>query len=67
MNNTYKVVQLLRNQIYPTYQLHAYMANKKTAPQDGLRLAALVTMQWLRLRLGDHAPDEFLRLPEPSS
>lgn len=67
MNNTYKVVQLLRNQIYPTYQLHAYMANKKTAPQDGLRLAALVTMQWLRLRLGDHAPDKFLRLPEPSS
>lgn len=67
MNNNYKVVQLLRNQIYPTYQLHAYMANKKTAPQDGLRLAALVTMQWLRLRLGDHAPDKFLRLPEPSS
>lgn len=67
MSSNYKVVQLLRNQIYPTYQLHAYMANKKTAPQDGLRLAALVTMQWLRLRLGDHVPDEFLRLPEPSS
>lgn len=48
----------------PTYQLHAYMAKKKTAPREGLRLAGLVTMEWLRQRLGDHAPDEFLRLQE---
>lgn len=66
MGNTYRVVRLLKNQLYPTYQLHAYMANKKTAPQDGLRLAGLVTMEWLRQRLGDQAPEELLRLPEPS-
>ena len=67
MSNTYRVVRLMKNHLYPTYQLHAYMANKKTAPRDGLRLAGLITMEWLRQRLGDHAPEEFLRLPEPSA
>lgn len=67
MSNTYRVVRLLKNQTYPTYQLHAYMANKKTNPQDGLRLAGLITMDWLRQRLGDHAPEELLHLPDPSA
>ncbi|MFR6379708.1 MAG: hypothetical protein ACLUNZ_07720 [Evtepia sp.] len=40
------------------------MASKKTTPQDGLRLAALTTMEWLRLRLGDTVPKELL-LPGP--
>lgn len=67
MSDSYKVVHLLRNQLYPTYQLHAYMANKKTEPQDGLRLAALITMDWLRLRLGEHVPEQFKHIPEPDS
>lgn len=67
MSNSYKVVHLLRNQLYSTYQLHAYMANKKTVPQDGLRLAALITMDWLRLRLGEHVPEQFRHIPEPNS
>lgn len=67
MSNPYRVVRLLKNQLYPTYQLHGYMANKKTAPQDGLRLAGLLTMEWLRQRLGEYAPEELLRLPESSS
>ena len=57
MSNTYRVVRLMKNHLYPTYQLHAYMANRKTAPHDGLRLAGLITMEWLRQRLGDHAPE----------
>lgn len=64
MSNPYRVVRLLKNQLYPTYQLHGYMTNKKTAPQDGLRLAGLLTMEWLRQRLGEYAPEELLRLPE---
>lgn len=52
MSNPYRVVRLMKNHLYPTYQLHAYMASKKTAPRDGLRLAALVTIEWLRQRLG---------------
>lgn len=62
----YHVVRLLKNRIYPTYQLHAYMANKKTAPQDGLRLAALLSMEWLRLRMGENAPEEIRTAAEPS-
>ena len=42
MSESYRVVRLLKNHIYPTYQLHAFMGNGKTAPRDGLRLAALI-------------------------
>ena len=56
MDTPYRVVRLQRNRLYPTYQLFAHMASKKTTPQDGLRLAALTTMEWLRLRLGTQCP-----------
>lgn len=59
-------IRLLKNQLYPTYQLHAFMANKKTAPQDGLRLAALITMDWLRNRLGESAPEALKQMPSPA-
>ena len=42
----------LKDHIYPTYQLHGFMANKKTAPVDGLRLGALIAIEWRRKRLG---------------
>ena len=32
-----------------------------------MRLAALITMDWLRLRLGENAPEEIKRVPEPSA
>lgn len=67
MSQTHHIVKLIKNQLYPTYQLHAYMANSKTTPQEGLRLAALITMEWLRQRLGDHVPEELLCLPTPSA
>ena len=62
---SHHVIRLLQNQQYPTYQLYAEMANKKTAPRDGLRLAALTTMEWLRQRLQDGIPPE-LDQPGPS-
>lgn len=65
MSNTYRFVKLLRNHLYPTYQLHAFMANDKTDPKDGLRLAALTTMHWLKSRLGEAAPAEWSCLPSP--
>ena len=58
-----RVVRLLRNTSYPTYQLYAQMASKKTAPQDGLRLAALITLHWLAQRLGADVPEELAHLP----
>lgn len=36
-----RVVRLLQNHIYPTYQLYATMTNKQTIPTDGLRLEHL--------------------------
>lgn len=65
MSSAYRFVKLLKNHLYPTYQLHAYMANDKTAPQDGLRLAALTTMHWLKSRLGEAAPAEWNNTPSP--
>lgn len=58
------VVRLLQNTIYPTYQLYAQMANKKTPPEDGLRLAALITLHWVKQRLGDARVEELDDLPE---
>ena len=60
-----RVVHLLQNHIYPTYQLYATMANKQTIPADGLRLAALTTMEWLRQRMGENTPAELIQ-PAPS-
>ncbi len=62
-NQPSRVVRLLTNTSYPTYQLYAQMANKKTAPRDGLRLAALITLHWLAQRLGQAAPEELADLP----
>ncbi len=65
MSSNYRVVKLLKNHLYPTYQLHAFMANDKTTPQDGLRLAALTTMHWPKTRLGDDVPEQWRSLPSP--
>lgn len=62
----YRVVKLQKNRLYPTYQLFAAMANKKTSPQDGLKIAALTVLEWLRRRLGEDIPNE-LKLPGPEA
>lgn len=58
----HKFVKLLKNHIYPTYQLHAVMKNNKLDPCEGLVLGALTVCEWLRNRLGDDIPD-VLQLP----
>ena len=67
MENGYRVVKLLRNRIYPTYQLFAKMANRKTNTHDGLTIGALTVMQWLRRRMGEDAPKSWESLPEPGA
>jgi len=42
------------------------MRNRDTDLKDGLRLAALTTLEWLRLRMGGNAPAEWAALPAPS-
>ena len=66
METRYRVVRLLKNCIYPTYQLRAVMDNKKTDLRDGLRLGALTTLDWLKSRMGNEdLPEVLARLPEP--
>ena len=60
-----RYLRLLENRRYPTFRLYAEMANRKTDPRDGLRLGALTAMQWLRQRLGERAPEELVKAPEP--
>lgn len=59
-----RVVKLIENYIYPTFQLYAVMANRKISPKEGLRLAALTVMEWLRQRMGERIPPE-LEQPAP--
>lgn len=67
MEQNYRVVRLLSNHIYPTYQLYAVMDNKRTAPEAGLRLGALTVLDWLCQRLGEAHPRELTGLPAPDS
>lgn len=52
MKDMHTVVRLLRNHLYPTYQLYAVMNSRKLAPLEGLKLGALTVLSWLRQRLG---------------
>lgn len=63
----YRVVRLLRNQLYPTFQLYARMLSEKTKPMEGLRLAALITMDWLRQRMGENVPPQLQEAPRPEA
>ncbi|MBU5434997.1 hypothetical protein [Pseudoflavonifractor sp. MSJ-37] len=63
---SYHTVRLLKNHVYPTYQLFAVMGERKTSPQAGLRLGALTVMRWLRDRLGPAAPAELEQAPDPA-
>ena len=60
------MVRLLRNHLYPTYQLYAVMDSSKLTPLDGLKLGALTVLSWLRLRLGGDIPLA-LQTPEPEA
>lgn len=52
----YRVVKLLKNEQYPTYQLYAQMAEEKLSPADGLLKAVRCILDWLLQRLGENAP-----------
>lgn len=58
---SYSVIKLIQSRLYPTFQLSATMANSKTDPKDGLKIAALTTMAWLRDRLVSDVPEAFAK------
>ena len=41
----YRTVRLMKNRLYPTYQLHAVMAARKTTPEDGLKIGVLTILR----------------------
>ena len=66
MKDLHTVVRLLRNHLYPTYQLYAVMDSSKLTPMEGLKLGALTVLSWLRQRLGENIP-QALNTPEPEA
>ena len=57
-------IKLLKNKIYPTYQLYA-VVNSKTSAEKAMVIAVLETFSWLRKRFRDlDIPDE-INYPEP--
>lgn len=65
MNKEYKPLKLMPNQIYPTYQLHAEVANKETPPDDAMKIVILEVMAWLRERFRDLDMPKEIQLPSP--
>lgn len=63
MEKRYSVVKLLKNHLYPTYQLWAEMNSHKLSLQNGFKYGVLTVLSWLRERLGEGA-EEQLNLPE---
>ena len=57
-------VKLLKTNKYNTYQFFGYMANAVTKPEDGLKIAALSCLSWLRKRLEGNKIPECLLMPE---
>ena len=57
-------VKLLKTNKYNTYQFFGYMANPATKPEDGLKIAALSCLSWLRKRLEGNKIPECLLMPE---
>lgn len=64
MPTDYRTVRLMKNRLYPTCQLHAVMAARKTTPENGLKIGALTILDWVRHRLGTGVPEE-LNAPLP--
>jgi len=57
-------IKLLKNDIYPTYQLYA-LVSSKTPAEEAMVIAVLETFSWLRKRFRDlDIPDE-INYPEP--
>ena len=47
-----RIVRLLKNELYPTYQLYAQMASRRTSPAAGMEIAVRCVLEWLLERLG---------------
>lgn len=58
-------IPLLRNVVYPTYQLYAIAGANKNDPEKVLTIAILETLSWLRRRFRNLDVPKELNYPEP--
>lgn len=57
-------IKLLKNRIYPTYQLYA-VVNSKISAEEAMVIAVLETFSWLRKRFRDLTIPDEINYPEP--
>ena len=65
MKKEYKPLKLMPNVIFPTYQLHAEVANNETPVDDAMKIVILEVMAWLRERFRDLDMPPEIQLPAP--
>jgi hypothetical protein len=65
MKKEYKPLKLMPNVIFPTYQLHAEVANNETPVDDAMKIVILEVMAWLRERFRDLDMPKEIQLPPP--
>lgn len=57
-------IKLLKNRVYPTYQLYA-VVNSKISAEETMVIAVLETFSWLRKRFRDLTIPDEINYPEP--
>ena len=63
-SNSYtSTVKLLKTHRYRTYQFYGEMLNNTTKPENGLKIAALTCLSWIRNRLEGNTIPDCLMLP----
>lgn len=58
-------LHLIKNITYPSYQLYATIANKKTVPDDAFKIAVLTAITWLREKFSDLEMPQELQCASP--
>lgn len=59
----YGPLHLVRNKSYSSYQLFAAIANRKTPPEEALKIAVLTAVDWLREKFSELDLPEELNYP----
>lgn len=57
--------KLVKNRIFPTYQLHAFADNERTSAEEAMTIAILTTLDWLRKRFIEIQIPEEIIAPDP--
>lgn len=63
MNIIKRARPLVKSERHPAYQLWATTRNEKLAPKEQLKIAALISVEWLRGKFSENDMPDELRLP----